>query len=308
MVRTIDHYCIRLPLGTAADMQDCVGIWFQYDQELKDFIKATLSDMRPMFGTRHGLRKDQIGSWWAELGMWWCHKRVWPMLYPKLVAWVDQHAGDWELNPAAVACPPYVAKRYARLFGRLPEQWGPHTDKQAPDYTEGTTQQETAFDDPFQTEDKDTVQQDPVFDFKYGEQMAQEENMRAAEESSRAQAAAYTAWQLRMQAELEERIREQGRKDAEHRRKVRELYDEQQKREWHQARRTPPPAAHRPTVLSVLDVYSLSLMGLGWPYTADQLRTEYRTRCRAAHPDTGGSEEAFKRLQAAYKHVQGIRT
>lgn len=43
------------------------------------------------------------------------------------------------------------------------------------------------------------------------------------------------------------------------------------------------------------------ILGLTPPYTAASVRLAFRTRSRTAHPDTGGTEAAFVRLQAAYE-------
>ncbi len=47
----------------------------------------------------------------------------------------------------------------------------------------------------------------------------------------------------------------------------------------------------------------LQALGLPWPCTADEVRTAYRRLARRAHPDGGGSHDAFLALQAAYEQA-----
>jgi len=46
------------------------------------------------------------------------------------------------------------------------------------------------------------------------------------------------------------------------------------------------------------------VLGLAPPFTLDRVRSAYRARSRTAHPDAGGSDEAFVRLQAAYDEAR----
>ena len=44
-------------------------------------------------------------------------------------------------------------------------------------------------------------------------------------------------------------------------------------------------------------------LGIAPPFTASRVRAAYRERSKLAHPDAGGSAEAFVRLQAAYEQA-----
>jgi hypothetical protein len=46
---------------------------------------------------------------------------------------------------------------------------------------------------------------------------------------------------------------------------------------------------------------SLSVLGLTWPATPGEIRAAYRRRSLVAHPDTGGSDEKFRRVHEAYE-------
>ncbi len=45
---------------------------------------------------------------------------------------------------------------------------------------------------------------------------------------------------------------------------------------------------------------ALSVLGLTWPASPEDIRVAYRRRAFEAHPDTGGSEEEFRRVHEAY--------
>lgn len=44
----------------------------------------------------------------------------------------------------------------------------------------------------------------------------------------------------------------------------------------------------------------LKQLGLSMPCTVAEVKQAYRSRAKAVHPDYGGSDEAFRRLRAAY--------
>jgi hypothetical protein len=46
---------------------------------------------------------------------------------------------------------------------------------------------------------------------------------------------------------------------------------------------------------------SLLVLGLTWPATPGEIRAAYRRRSLVAHPDTGGSDEEFRRVHEAYE-------
>jgi hypothetical protein len=48
-----------------------------------------------------------------------------------------------------------------------------------------------------------------------------------------------------------------------------------------------------------------AVLGIGPPYSLEQIRAAYRTRSRTAHPDVGGSNAAFVRLREAYEEAIG---
>jgi DnaJ domain len=44
-------------------------------------------------------------------------------------------------------------------------------------------------------------------------------------------------------------------------------------------------------------------LGLAWPCTEEDIKHAYRTLARVAHPDAGGTDEAFQRLAEAYEEA-----
>ena len=46
---------------------------------------------------------------------------------------------------------------------------------------------------------------------------------------------------------------------------------------------------------------ALSVLGLAWPATPDEIRAAYRRRSLVAHPDTGGTDDEFRRVHEAYE-------
>lgn len=56
-----------------------------------------------------------------------------------------------------------------------------------------------------------------------------------------------------------------------------------------------------PTRVYVVDpTAALQILGLTWPCTPEEVRRAFRTRAKDAHPDRGGTHEAFIALQQAY--------
>jgi hypothetical protein len=47
-----------------------------------------------------------------------------------------------------------------------------------------------------------------------------------------------------------------------------------------------------------------AVLGIAPPFSTEQVRSAYRARSKALHPDTGGSHAEFVRLQAAYEEAQ----
>lgn len=58
-----------------------------------------------------------------------------------------------------------------------------------------------------------------------------------------------------------------------------------------------------PTNEDVSDHAWAVTLGLAPPFTASRVRAAYRERSKSAHPDAGGSHEAFVRLQTAYEQA-----
>jgi hypothetical protein len=57
----------------------------------------------------------------------------------------------------------------------------------------------------------------------------------------------------------------------------------------------------RPVIDPVLA--AAQVLGLRWPYTADDLKAAYRRLAKEHHPDAGGSAAAFRRVQEAYERL-----
>lgn len=53
---------------------------------------------------------------------------------------------------------------------------------------------------------------------------------------------------------------------------------------------------------------ALQLVGVCKPFTLEQLKAAYRKKALEAHPDTGGSHEAFLALSDAYQELQAYAT
>jgi hypothetical protein len=68
-------------------------------------------------------------------------------------------------------------------------------------------------------------------------------------------------------------------------------------------RELPGPSLSAPNDMIV---QSLSVLGLTWPATPGEIRAAYRRRSLVAHPDTGGSDEEFRRLHEAYELCAAI--
>lgn len=49
-----------------------------------------------------------------------------------------------------------------------------------------------------------------------------------------------------------------------------------------------------------------AVLGVSPPYSLERIRAAYRARSREAHPDVGGSDAAFARLQAAYEEARAF--
>ena len=47
----------------------------------------------------------------------------------------------------------------------------------------------------------------------------------------------------------------------------------------------------------------LQVLGLTLPCTQDDIHLAFRTRVKSAHPDRGGSNEAFRQLYEAYREA-----
>lgn len=45
----------------------------------------------------------------------------------------------------------------------------------------------------------------------------------------------------------------------------------------------------------------LMRLGLGWPFTADDLKRAYRRKALETHPDRGGNAEDFHAVRKAYE-------
>lgn len=73
-------------------------------------------------------------------------------------------------------------------------------------------------------------------------------------------------------------------------------------KEWGPAQSAPPPSPpHLPTELR----HALELLGVKPPITEPTLKRAYRQRSIESHPDTGGSHEAFIRVNEAYEYLKG---
>ena len=49
-----------------------------------------------------------------------------------------------------------------------------------------------------------------------------------------------------------------------------------------------------------------TLLGLTWPCTGQEVKQAFRLQAKMAHPDTGGSNEAFQALHKAYKEALAL--
>jgi hypothetical protein len=49
---------------------------------------------------------------------------------------------------------------------------------------------------------------------------------------------------------------------------------------------------------------ALAALGLRWPCSPDEAKSAFKRAAAAAHPDAGGSAEAFRRVTSAYQDVQ----
>jgi hypothetical protein len=57
-------------------------------------------------------------------------------------------------------------------------------------------------------------------------------------------------------------------------------------------------------VVASIAITHYDVLGVDATSTADQLRHAYRTAVKAAHPDTGGTPEAFARVQQAWEQLR----
>jgi curved DNA-binding protein CbpA len=48
------------------------------------------------------------------------------------------------------------------------------------------------------------------------------------------------------------------------------------------------------------------VLGLSWPCTAAEVKAAYWRLSKKVHPDVGGSAEAFRRIDEAYKQFDSI--
>jgi hypothetical protein len=55
---------------------------------------------------------------------------------------------------------------------------------------------------------------------------------------------------------------------------------------------------------NAVDTGALAALGLRWPCTVAEVKAAYRERVKVAHPDCGGSAEAFISLTERYKLAQ----
>jgi hypothetical protein len=112
--------------------------------------------------------------------------------------------------------------------------------------------------------------------------------LRAPESRKRAAALAPLEDLIRRAREEEDAIREQ-----EGRRRGREEEKRREEEEWWRRLYADRAARARREGLDVL--------GLAWPATADEIRSAYREKAKALHPDAGGNAEEFVALQRAYE-------
>lgn len=75
---------------------------------------------------------------------------------------------------------------------------------------------------------------------------------------------------------------------------------------YHQFREWGPPPAAPPSPSKLQQ--SLALLGLRLPIDGVLLKRTYRQRSLQAHPDTGGSHEAFLHINQAYEYLKGHLT
>lgn len=50
----------------------------------------------------------------------------------------------------------------------------------------------------------------------------------------------------------------------------------------------------------------LTLLGLTWPCTGQEVKQAFRLQAKTAHPDAGGSNEAFQALHKAYQEALAL--
>jgi hypothetical protein len=53
----------------------------------------------------------------------------------------------------------------------------------------------------------------------------------------------------------------------------------------------------------VLPPQCVIILGLSWPCTRQEIKQAFRTKVKTAHPDNGGSSEAFQSLYKAYQEA-----
>jgi curved DNA-binding protein CbpA len=50
----------------------------------------------------------------------------------------------------------------------------------------------------------------------------------------------------------------------------------------------------------------VTLLGLAWPCTQQDVKQAFRSQAKTAHPDAGGSNEAFQTLYKAYQEALAL--
>lgn len=64
--------------------------------------------------------------------------------------------------------------------------------------------------------------------------------------------------------------------------------------------------AKRASTSHMPSLATLNVLGLSWPVTEEEVKKAYRAKVKGAHPDHGGTSEAFAKVQNAYKDAMGI--
>lgn len=64
-----------------------------------------------------------------------------------------------------------------------------------------------------------------------------------------------------------------------------------------------PEEYRRQTIGYLLDSEPKKILGLADQFTSEDLKSAYRSKVMACHPDTGGNADEFMRVQAAYERL-----